>query len=218
MALPIYSIPAVPINSVDFRPVLPKDMNRMEGRFTEQRRFGTPYWTANFRVPWIEDYGQIEAFFLRLDDGGVFRAYDPERPRPRAHDNRAPLSGVKAGGGAFDGTADLNAITNATTLVVHGLPALFQLKQSDLVEIRETEYIISLHKIDADVQANSSGEVTITIRPGLDTQNFTTAAVVNFEKPSCLMQLLDWSMPKSQEDRSATFSGEETFFYEPEED
>lgn len=202
--------------SVDFDPVAPRNAERMEGRRTEMQIFGTPYWQATYRPGRLafRDFGKMDAFMMLAGDGGdYFLAHDPFRPRPMAHDLGVPLAGTKAGGGAFNGTAVLTAITNSRAVTVSGLPANLQLRRGDYVEFRMSALKRSLHRIVADAQANGSGLVALSIRFGLDTQHFTTAAVVNFEKPACVMQIDPGSYKgtKSLRDRRPSFSATEVF-------
>ncbi len=206
--------------SVNFDPVVPRDTDRMEGRRTEAQRFGTPWWKADWSAPWLPelDMGRMDAFMMLAGDSGeVFRAYDAFRPRPiawsEANGNR-PLSGMRAGGGAFDGTATLDTITNTRQVAISGLPANFQLRAGDYVEFSMSASLISLHRLVEDALGGSGGTATLKFRYGLDTEHFTDAATVNFEKPSCLMQIDPGSYrgPKAWSARNPSFSAQEVFF------
>jgi len=198
-----------------FDPVVPRSVDRMEGRRTEGVRVGQPYWRASYtpgRLGFL-DYGRMDAFMMVAGDGGeVFRAYDVFRPRPIRHDTGKPLSGVRAGGGAFDGTATLAAINNSLSISVSGLPAAFWLSEGDYVELRQGN-ASSLHRIRSDAIATAGGVVTLSIRYALDTQNFGLTAQVRFEKPSCLMQIDPGSYDgkKSRSSRRPSFTAEEVF-------
>lgn len=205
--------------SVEFDPVRPRDTDRMEGRRTEAQVFGTPWWSATWSAPFLSDIdmGKMDAFMMMAGDSGeVFRAYDPFRPRPiewlKEH-GQAPLSGTRAGGGSFDGTATITARTT-TTLTMSGLPANFQLRAGDYVEVVKSETLVSLHRIMTDAQASSGGVVAVAIRYALDLQNFTLPLTANFEKPSCLMQIDPGSYrgPKAWSARNPSFSAQEVFF------
>ncbi|MCJ8053896.1 hypothetical protein MUU55_11400 [Shinella curvata] len=192
----------------------------MERRRSEIMSSMTPYWRASFKTVPLEEveYGRFDAFVMESGPrGSPFIGYDLSRPRPIAHDEGKPLSGTKAGGGAFDGRAVLDTITDSRNVVVSGLPAGFKLSAGDYVEFRMTLLTRSLHRITADATANSSGVVSLRIMFGLDTQNFNTAAVVDFEKPATVMMIDPGSVqaPKSWGDRSGSFSATEVFIYEP---
>ena len=201
---------------VEFDAVKVKETERMEGRRTETVRHAQGWWKATYRTGFLNfrDYGRMDAFIKKVDGGGeFFRAHDVFRPRPMAHDNGQPLSGMRAGGGAFDGTATLSLVVDSRTVDITGLPALFEFRAGDYVEFRMADYKLSLHTIDADVSADPGGAVRLSISYELDTQNFTTAAVVNFEKPSCLMQIDAGSIEarKARRSRRPSFSASEMF-------
>lgn len=212
----VIDLPAVDWAPGSFDPVQPRDVSRMEGRRTEAQAYGTPYWVARYTAALLNerDYGLMDAFMMRAGDGQeCFRGYDPFRARPIAWGNDKPLTGTRAAGGAFDGTATITART-ASTLTLSGLPALFQFRASDYVEVVKSGSLISLHRIMADVAANGSGIVTLAIRHNLDLGTFTLPLTANFEKPSCLMQIDPGSYQgqKSWSSRSPLFSATEVFF------
>lgn len=198
-----------------FDPVVPRSVDRMEGRRTEGVRIGQPYWRAFFKPGRLKflDFGKMDAFMMVAGDGGeAFRAHDAFRPRPMRHDTGKPLSGIRAGGGAFDGTATLAAIINPLTISVSGLPAAFWLSEGDYVELRKGN-ASSLHRIQGDAIATAGGLVTLSIRYALDLQNFDLTSQVRFEKPSCLMQIDPGSYDgeKSKSSRRPSFTAEEVF-------
>lgn len=209
-------LPALPFADCEFDPVRIWDTNRMEGRRTESVGSVQPYWKAKYRFDFLrrEQMGVVDAFVMLAGGGGeTFLAHDVSRPRPIAHDTGLPLSGTKAGGGAFVGEAVLQSITNTRTIVVSGLPAGFRLSVGDYVEIRQSLLVRSLHRIMAAAVASGAGVVTLSIRYGLDTGIFTTAAVVNFEKPSCIMEIDagSWSASKAMNARTPSFTAQEMF-------
>lgn len=210
-------LPAVGYRSCKFDPVQPRDTNRMESRRTEGQTFGTPYWVADYQTSALElpAFGLVEAFAMSSGDNGeVFAAYDASRPRPILMDTGVPLTGTKAAGGAFNGDAVLQAILDAGTITVSGLPASFKLSAGDYVEIRKTTAMRSLHRIRAAATSNGSGNCTFLIKYPLDLQNFTLPCTVHFEKPSCLMQIdpQSYSTQKELVYRSASWSATEVFF------
>lgn len=213
----ILDLPCVGIHTDRFDPVRPSSLNRMEGRRTERRSFGTAYWHADYTAPSgrLPAMGEMDSFLMALENGAVFRAYDTSRQRPIAYAG-APLSGSRAGGGAFDGTAALDQIVDARTVVVSTLPAGFQLRAGDYLGIEKSASEVSLHRVTADVAANGSGEATIAILHPLDTGIFTTADTVRLEGPFCLMQCTGFSAGRRRMDRQIAFSAEEVFFYEVE--
>lgn len=191
---------------VSFDPVQPRNMNRMEGRFTEGQTFGIAYWngvwTAGYLSP--RDYGLIDAFIMEAGDQDVvFRGYDVFRPRPIAHDSGRPLTTP---------TATITARTSQS-LTLSGLPSQFIFRRGDYIEVRKSDTLISLHRVIRDAQANGAGVVTVQIRYNLDLQNFELPLTANLEKPSCLMQLTPgFTGAKSWNSRSPSISGTEVFF------
>lgn len=213
----VFNLPAVRWKDGSFDPIRPANISRMEGRLTERSFFGTPFWRANYISTHLsyDDFGRVDAFRMQMDGGGVFQAYDPLRPRPIAQDTKGgrPLSGTRAGGGSFDGTATVTSRT-ATTLSVSGLPAAFRFRAGDYVEVRKSSLMVSLHRIVQDVTATSGGTVTLQVRHQIDTANFTLPLTANFERPSCLMQVdpSSWSLGKPVGgERSVSFTGQEVF-------
>ena len=135
------------------------------------------------------------------------------RPRPRAYGS-SPLSGTKAGGGAFDGSAVLQDVTSSTEIVVSGLPAGFAFNRGCLIEVNKSASVRSLHRVTADATANGSGVATVFIDLPLNTSVFTSAnSTIQLEKPSCLMMVdPGWSVPKAWSAREASFTATEVFF------
>lgn len=206
----VFDLPALGFEQISFDLIVPRTVNRMEGRRTEARKFGTPYWQAEYRMGYQKErcVGKAEAWVRKLlTRGGVFKAYDLFRPRP-----------VEAGDVPLTWTPDLTNISNGgRTVAVSGVANSFQFREGDYIAFRMSDLVVSLHSIAADVQANGAGAVSLTIDPPLDTQIFTAAAIPIFEKPYCLMQPFDWSAPKSWSSRNPSFSAQEVFFYEVEE-
>lgn len=207
MTTPIFDMPELGFNQTDFDLIVPRSVNRMEGRRTESRLYGTPYWQASWQIVPLkpEQAGKADAWIRKvLARAGVFRAYDTSRPRP-----------VEAGRSPLAWTPDLTSITNGgQTVGIPGVAANFQFREGDYVAFRMSELVVSLHSIAADVKASGAGIVSLTIDPAIDTQNFTTAAVPIFEKPYCLMQPTDWSATKPLFGTAPSLSAQEVFFYE----
>ncbi len=208
-------LPDVIYSQVDFDPVRIRNSNQMEGRRTETEISGTPYWTGRFSAEKLttREAALFDAFAMDALDGDVIAGYDAHRPRPIAYQGSQPLSGVKAGGGAFNGDAVLQSIGDSRTITVSGLPAGFQLSRGDYVEIRKSVLKRSLHLIRADAVANAGGIVTLSIRFGLDLQNFTLPCTAHFEKAACIMEIDagSYSLPKSWPNYTASFSLTEVF-------
>lgn len=209
MSIPVFDFLDLGFEQVSFDLIVPRTINRMQGRRTEGRSSGTPYWQAEYRMGYQTErgVGRADAWIRKvLSRGGVFKAYDTSRPRP-----------VEAGKTPLTWTPTLTTITDPQTVVVSGVANNFQFREGDYVAFKESDLVVSLHSIAADTMASGSGVVTLSIDPALDTQHFTVAATPIFEKPYCLMQPSDWSAPKSWSSRNPSFSAQEVFFYEIEE-
>ncbi|MDP9590562.1 UNVERIFIED_ORG: hypothetical protein J2W19_003126 [Shinella zoogloeoides] len=216
MADPI-NLPPIPWGTCRLDPISPVDINMMEKRRTEMAASMTPYWVASYsaEVALPQNSGLFDAFIMKADARGApFLAFDPARPRPIAMDTKSPLSGNKAGGGAFTGQAVLQTVVNSRQVVISGLPAGFKLLPGDYIEFRMTALKRSLHRIVEPATATNFGVVTLYIMFGLDTQNFNTNAVVNFERPSTVMTIDPGSVqaPKASSGRDASFSATEVFY------
>lgn len=202
--------------SISFDPIRTRSTSRMLGRRTETALRGTPYWVASYAAGnlTMAEIGLFDAFNMLASDGGVFAGYDPGRPRPIAYQGSTPLAGVKAGGGAFNGDAVLQSITNPLAIVVNGLPAGFKLSVGDYVEVRKSGLVRSLHRITAPATANGAGVVSLAIRFFLDTQTFAAGNTVHFEKPACIMEMDEgsFSLPKSFPHNNVQFTATEQFY------
>ena len=208
MTNPVFTLPESGFEQVSFDLIVPRNANRMEGRRTETRLFGTPYWTAQYRFADLgyREFGQADAFIRKVTSrGGVFKAYDAFRPRP-----------IEFAESPIAWTPGIVSIVDPNTVIVDDVPNGAQFREGDYVAFIMSNLVVSLHSIASDALANGSGTVTLSIDAALDTQNFTTAAVPVFEKPYCLMQPTNWTAAKSWGSRSPEFSAEEVFFYETE--
>lgn len=207
MSTPVLEMLTAGIEQVSFDLIVSRNANRMEGRRTEARTFGTPYWQASYSLGYQnpEGMGRAEAWMRKLmTRGGVFKAYDVFRPRP-----------IEFGNTPLTWTPDLTSITNnGRTVAISGVAANAQFREGDYVAFKMSDLVVSLHSVSDDVKANGSGVVSLTIDPPLDTEHFTATAVPIFEKPYCLMQPSDWSASKSWSSRNPSFSAQEVFFYE----
>lgn len=214
----IVNPPDVLMEDVSFRPFSPVLVDRMEGRRTETLRRPTSWWIGSWKTVQLsaEELGHLDAWSTVASDGALFRAYDIRRPRPLAEDTGQPLSGLRAGGGAFDGTATVTAIgADRRSVTVGGLPAGFRLSAGDYLELRMSALTVSLHWVVADVQASGAGLAVLPIRYGVDAA-FTLAATANFEKPACLMQIDPGSYESGMAGtvRKASFAAQEVFLKE----
>jgi hypothetical protein len=202
------AFPDIGLTSAVFDQIQPRKISRMEGRRVEAVDAYAPYWTAQYSIRPYEntDIGSVLAFLYHR---GTFLAYHPLRPRPVTYGSAA-LSGTKAVGGAFNGDAGINDLTDRLEPVIDGLPDAFVLKAGDLVEFRKSTTERSLHLITADATANSSGVVTLTLSTPVPT-GFTDSHTAHFEKPSCVMMITNRSVPTTPSNSIYSFDAEEVF-------
>lgn len=210
------SLPTLPWQTCNFDPISIAAVSRMEGRRTETITSGTPYWTMSLTTNWLEPhlFGLFDAFIMKGDTSGKpISAYDIFRPRPIAMDTGAPLAGVKAAGGSFNGDVTFQAV-GPNSLAIAGLPAGFVLSPGDYIEVRKAELVRSLHRIVEPAIANAGGFATVEIMYRLDTQNFNAGCSGHLEKPSCMMRIDPGSVqaPKSWGNRQGSFSATEVFY------
>lgn len=189
-------------------------MASMEGRRTETADSVTPYWTlrASTTLLQFRAYDDMSAFLMEASDGGqCFLAFDIFRPRPSAYDK--PLSGTRAIGGAFNGTATLVSVQSARQVMVSGLPAGFIINRGCNVGFRRSSLVRSLHRVTEDVTAGSDGIAVLKFRYGLDALFVPAGTTVDFEKPCCVMQLdAGYSSSKQGISGKFSFTAQEAFY------
>ena len=215
----LISLPDLPWQEWTFQLVRSLDVARMEGRYTESAEFGEAYWRiVQAQTPFLEgeDIDLAEAFLDAAGQAGVyFAAHDAYRPRPRAY-GQQPLSGTRAGGGAFDGSCTLDSIDSSTQLTLSGLPSGFEINQSCLVEVRKSALSRSLHRVMGSATASAGGSVIVQIQPLLNQTVFSTADAVWFEKPSAVFMLENAeAVRKAWSARTLSFTAVEVFPHEP---
>ena len=198
-------------------PRQPKNIARMEGRRSEEENTATFWWEAQYRTPYLtaEEIAIVDSWLVQMASGGsTFLAYDFFRPRPRLMDTGSALSGTKAVGGSFNGTANLSIVTSSTRLVIDDLPAGFIVSTGDWLEVNKSALVRSLHLVTVGATSNAGGTITIDIKPALDTNAFTAIACsVQFEKPSCVMIVLgNPSVGRGRGDRVLDFKAQEVFY------
>jgi hypothetical protein len=139
---------------------------------------GGATWRATFMSPpryKKDDLLLIKAWFNSMR-GGTFNfvAHDASRPYPRAYPSG--FAGMtRAGGGGFDGTAQVTAVT-ATTIALSTLPASFVFEPADYISlVKSGRY--SLHQIMEAVTSDGSGLATVTVEPPIVTSVFATPSL-----------------------------------------
>lgn len=177
------------------------DSVSMLDRRVETADFGTPYWTLYAATKGLKrsEVDIADLFGMQAMRGGAsFVAYDRFRCRPRAY--TAPVLSP-----TFNFT-----ITDQVTLVATNAPVSLNLNAGCLIEVYKTAnvYSKSLHMVREDATGDTA---TIKITPPLHSSFTAENSKINVEKPSCVMQMLSFDLPKAWGARSATFTATEKF-------
>ena len=201
--------------SFDLRLTRPKMFASTEVRIGERAELEEPFWTFSGSTPPLtrSDYDNCVSFLEQADGGGsVVEVYNVFYQRPRAY-GQSPLSGIKASGGAFNGTGSIQSISSRYLVSVSGLPAGFQISNSCLIEFRSsTDTLVrSLHRVSAAATASAQGVADVSLTHPLP-QIVTSSFLPIFERASCLMRITDYSKADSFLDQSISLSGEEVMF------
>lgn len=154
------------------------------GGLVQVAELGAPLWRVRYETPPMGDLAGAawEAWFDSLRAGArTFKAVHPFQRYARAYPNG--YNGLtKYGGGAFDGTAVLDAVAGTLdTVTLSGLPATFVLTAGDLLSFVPTGTKQALHRVTEGATA-VNGVLTVavepTIRPG-----YTLSAAVALASP-----------------------------------
>lgn len=152
-------------------------------------------WTTTIRTPAGLNRTKadpVKAFAAKLGRYRQVYMWDWLRPYPKTYPAGFG-SLTRAGGGSFDGTANVTALT-ASTIALSTLPASFVVKAGDMIGLTEGSRR-GLYTVVDDATANGSGVVTLNVEPAVESMLFTDAATANFDKPVCVMTLTDEADP-----------------------
>lgn len=201
--LPMPSLPAG-IARVQFEPervdyAAPEASGRQGGV-----QAGWPLWTATFELDQVdsESADLWRAFVARLRGRQrLFLGIDPTRRFPRAAP-RGFAGLVRAGGGAFDGSAlgwaqNIDADGNAA-IGLTGLPANFPLAAGDFIgwkwdaagSAAGSYDRRTMARVVVPAVASAGGGITATVEPPIDTLVVPPGAVAHLDNPACLMRQL----------------------------
>jgi hypothetical protein len=135
---------------------------------------------------------EAEAFVGSLRGGlNDFLYRDPRHVTPRSYGGS--FAGLdRHGGGAFDGTADVDAVT-AASVTLSNLPSTFALKAGDRVGLAE-DGALAVHVVLEDATA-VAGTVTLAVDPFILTGIFSTSATAQFLRPPMRMMLTGFEPP-----------------------
>lgn len=157
-------------------------VNRQRGGAVRTQSNGNDYWQGQYlTVPVARQLaGRIRAFVGKHGGGrsSVLLGH-PLECLPAMY---ASFDGVtRAGGGGFDGTADIFQIYDLYNIRAFNLPSNFDLRAGDRIGIEENGRY-SLHMIANDALADAGGSVDIELTMPLPRAR-TTAAKIRFERP-----------------------------------
>lgn len=178
-----------------------------------------PFWKLEVTTPPLvhTEAAVWQAWWESLRGGGKsFLAHDMRRNWPIAYPNNT-LPATRAGGGAFDGTAKLAAISAyEITIGAAGgyLPASYQVKAGDKIGLVASG-AYHVHRALEDVTANGSGVAVVPVSPFTYPTTFTTAlTTVNLVKP--LAQFIpdpgSWSYTDGIDAQPIAFSARQKVF------
>lgn len=165
---------------------------------------GWPLWSAAFEIERSDpdSADQWRAFFARLR-GRIRRFYAGDILRRFPAGFPAGFAGlVRAGGGAFDGSATSwdQAITadGDAQITVTGLPANFPIALGDYIGFKWDAAGAPLNSYERRTMARAVlpavasglGTAVVTVEPPVNTLVVPPAAVAHFDNPLCVMQLI----------------------------
>jgi hypothetical protein len=165
---------------------------------------GWPIWSARFEVDRIDPVSadMWQAFLDRLR-GRLrrFYAYDPTRRFPSAY--KFGFAGLlRAGGGAFDGSAtswsQLITTDGDARVTLNGLPAGLVINVRDYIGWKwdaagspaSTFDRRTMARAVLPAVANSGGVAVVTVEPPVNTALVPGGAIAHLDNPACVMQLV----------------------------
>ena len=181
---------------------------------------GIPQWQATLKTRMLfpSEISQWRGFRDSLRGmSRFFVGYDPLRAYPGAYMPRGWGSLTRVGGGAFDGTASLVAISNSglpgignDVIEIGTLPSGLALINGDYVSLSQSG-VVSLHRVlDQTAQvANGSGDVTVWVEPEVPAAFVAGTAAVNLLQPCAKFRIMKWDLPVQANGRARP--GQATF-------
>lgn len=179
-------------------------------------QLGMPRWKCDYTTKSMRGMAERKMWRAWLDslNGAMqtFLGHSPMQIWPTAYPRG--YAGInRAAGGAFNGQADVTAITT-TTITIAGLPASFVLGAGDMVGLIDTSRY-GLHRIMEDNIGNLDGTMVITVSPFVNLSIFKIGSKVNFAKPVCEMILDPQTPPDTSADitfKPVTFTGVQRWY------
>ncbi|MFG1184364.1 hypothetical protein [Xanthobacter aminoxidans] len=193
--------------TVDFKLGDLSVQNTLENGAIQVMEMGEALWSATFTTfeMTMADRQRWQAWALTLRLGKPFYAYDPEKVYPTAY-GASVLNLTRAGGGAYDGTATLAAVT-AKTVQLTGLPNGYKASAGDMLSFPWNGGT-ALHMVVEDATASGSGGVTLTVAPPVRLSPLPSiSSTVQLVQPVCVMKLKPgtFSAPAGFQPQSVTF-------------
>jgi hypothetical protein len=175
---------------------------------------GFPLWMGEWALPTTgQDRADEWRAWISAQRGSsrLFYGCETARPVPLAYQNSNMLALSRAGGGAFDGTATSWSVNGTRdVLTVNGLPAGFIFTWGDYAGFKWTTSSQPRRTLGRAVEgaiANGSGVAVLTIEPPLP--GFVPGgAVLNFDRPDCLMKLVPSATKLGNKTRRQSISGQ----------
>lgn len=175
------------MRQVRFEPVYTQVRAPTRGGLVQVANVGADLWSARYEtVPLREAEAEAWKAWLHSLRGGarLFKMWHPLRRYALAYPGG--YAGLdRAGGGAFDGTANLDAIGVARdTVTIDTLPQSFVLTVGDLISIPLGVGHRTLHRVVEGGTSGVGGSVTVTVEPTVPL-GATTDSTVDLEKAWC---------------------------------
>ena len=170
---------SMPFRAVSFEPSYQQSVGTTRGGLQQVANTGVDLWRAKYETPPLSKSDALEwrAWLHSLRGGArLFKAWDPVRRYARAYPSG--YGGLtRAGGGSFDGTANLSAIASARdALTLSTLPVGFKLGAGDLLSFAMGD-LQALHEVIIGGTAAIDGTLAVTIEPTLSLPAVTGVTV-----------------------------------------
>lgn len=209
MSVVIRTLPSLVFEQCDLRAVPAIVTSSTERRVTERAVIGeeltwqlsaTSAPISGRREAEMIDQLQVFAEFCSIKD--VFAAFDLSQPRPRAYP-----SALSDGEGIISSISD-----QGKTVRVRNLQGGLILNRGCLIEFRRSDdpLVRSLHRVASDAVATAAGTIEeVRLVSGVNTDVFGALDLAIVEKPSTLMQIDSFSLPRRYGSTVFTFSASE---------
>lgn len=178
------------------------------GTLLNMSQVNDPVWKGTFVTGILDVPTQaIWSAWRKSLRGGIncFIAYDVRKSVPIAYPNAIASTDILAG---WNGTCSVTTLGDSGQLALAGLPANYQFKVGDRVGLEQnTNY--GYYEVLEDIQANDTGDATVSTSPFLHTGTFTTDAICRVWRPLCqfMIDQSTWSEQGTRENTPVSFNG-----------